>query len=202
MAQRKLTEADTPTIRMGTTLSGLIRDAPPSSPHFYAGCPSCRKLQLSSGLRQAPNMLACIHSGMVQQQYSKMHENSSAERIGQIKRPPSTGAPRCNYTITPTHRLCFITLKTHWHDTTCCQTGCQLKVFIHDTTGCQTVPVVQCGLTTGWTNSGCSFNTVSNRLSNRFDNWLDVCLPNTASCETGCTTGCRFDNRLYRVNGV
>ena len=41
-------------------------------------------------------------------------------------------------------------------------------------------PVVQPGLTTGWTNSGCSF--MSNRLSNRFDN--------------------RLDNRLYRVNGV
>jgi len=44
-------------------------------------------------------------------------------------------------------------------------------------------PVVQPGLTTGWTNSGCLFNT------------LDVCLRNTASCQTGCT-------RLYRVNGV
>jgi len=85
--------------------------------------------------------------------------------------------------------------------------------------GCQTVfvkLVVQPGLTTGWTNSGCSFNTVvkpgcttslttvlneqsvsstrlSNRLSNpfdnRFDNWLYVCLHDAASCQIGCTTG-------------
>jgi len=44
--------------------------------------------------------------------------------------------------------------------------------------------VVQPRLTTGWTNSGCSFNTVRD------------------GCKTGCTTGFWFDNRLYRVNGV
>jgi len=66
----------------------------------------------------------------------------------------------------------------------------------------------------GWTNSGCSFNTVVNRLyttrfDNPFDNRLDVCLHDTAGCETGCTNSRlsnrlynRFDNRLYRVNGV
>jgi len=39
--QGKITEADTLTIWVGTTPSGLISDPPSSSPHFYAGCPSC-----------------------------------------------------------------------------------------------------------------------------------------------------------------
>ena len=37
-------EADTLTIRIGATLSVLISDQPPSSPHFYARCLSCRSL--------------------------------------------------------------------------------------------------------------------------------------------------------------
>ena len=41
MVQGEITEADTLTIRMGATPSGLISN-PPSSPVFYAGCPSCR----------------------------------------------------------------------------------------------------------------------------------------------------------------
>jgi len=41
MAQGKITEADTPTIRLGATPSKPISDTPPSSPHFYAGRPSC-----------------------------------------------------------------------------------------------------------------------------------------------------------------
>jgi len=39
--QGKITEADTPTIRLGATPSGLITEPPPSSPHFYTGYPSC-----------------------------------------------------------------------------------------------------------------------------------------------------------------
>jgi len=35
-------EADTLTICIGTTPSGPISNPPPSIPHFYAGCPSCR----------------------------------------------------------------------------------------------------------------------------------------------------------------
>jgi len=31
-----------PTIRLGATPSRVISDPPPSFPHFYAGCPSCR----------------------------------------------------------------------------------------------------------------------------------------------------------------
>jgi len=41
MVQGKITEADTPTIRLGAIPSGLISDPPPSYPHFHAGSPSC-----------------------------------------------------------------------------------------------------------------------------------------------------------------
>jgi len=41
IVQGKITKADTPTIQLGVTPSGLISDRPPSSPHFYVGCPSC-----------------------------------------------------------------------------------------------------------------------------------------------------------------
>jgi len=40
MMQGKITEADTLTIWLTATPSGLISDPPPSSPCFYAGCPS------------------------------------------------------------------------------------------------------------------------------------------------------------------
>jgi len=39
-----MTEADTPTIQLDTTPSGLISNPPPLLPHFYAGCISCRNL--------------------------------------------------------------------------------------------------------------------------------------------------------------
>jgi len=51
MVQEKITEADTLTIRMGATPSGLISDPPPSSPHFYARCPSCCNPPTLSWLR-------------------------------------------------------------------------------------------------------------------------------------------------------
>jgi len=69
MVQGKITEADTLTIRLGTTPSRLISNSPPSSPHFYAGCPSCRNPPIYPGLGQAPNMLACIPSGLVHTQW-------------------------------------------------------------------------------------------------------------------------------------
>jgi len=52
--------------------------------------------------------------------------------------------------------------------------------------------VVQPDLTTGWTNSGCSFNTVVKPVGCLFTrySWLSIRLYN------------RFHNRLYRVNGV
>jgi len=41
--QGKITQADTPTIRLGATPSGLISNLLPSFPHFfYARCRSCR----------------------------------------------------------------------------------------------------------------------------------------------------------------
>jgi len=67
----------------------------------------------------------------------------------------------------------FWTVKPRLHDTTCCQTGCQTGL----TTGCIVFDnrfdkrlyrvyswllnrLYNVGLTTGWTNSGCSFNMV------------------------------------------
>jgi len=51
MVQRKITEANIPTTRMGTTPSQLISDPPPPSHHFYAGCPSYHNPPTLSWLR-------------------------------------------------------------------------------------------------------------------------------------------------------
>jgi len=40
LLEGKITQADISTIRTGTTPSGLISRPPPSSPYFYAACPS------------------------------------------------------------------------------------------------------------------------------------------------------------------
>ena len=50
MVQGMITEADTPTIQLGATPTGLISNPPPTSPHFYAGCPSCRNPPTLSSL--------------------------------------------------------------------------------------------------------------------------------------------------------
>ena len=97
----------------------------------------------------------------------------------------------------------------------------RLNVCIHDTTGCQT------GLTTGLTTdcivytAGCQTGCTI-RFDNRFnEQWLFVQHGCQTGCETGLATGLttvgclftrysrlsnrlynRFDNRLYRVNGV
>jgi len=42
MVQGKITEVDTATVQLGATPSELISEPSPSSPHFCAGCPSCR----------------------------------------------------------------------------------------------------------------------------------------------------------------
>jgi len=46
MAQRRITEADTPTIWVGIIPSGLISNTPPSSSHFYARCAPAATLQI------------------------------------------------------------------------------------------------------------------------------------------------------------
>ena len=69
MAQRKITEADTPIIQLGATPSRLIiSDPPPSYPTQPDGlcvCPPVATRPIYPGLKQAPNMLACIPSGLV-----------------------------------------------------------------------------------------------------------------------------------------
>jgi len=65
MVQGKITEADTLTIWLGVTPSGLISDPPPSSPIFTPDALPTAALPLYPDLGQAPNMLACIPSGMV-----------------------------------------------------------------------------------------------------------------------------------------
>ena len=42
--------------------------------------------------------------------------------------------------------------------------------------------------TTGWMNSGCSFNRLSNRFYNRFDNWLYRVNKHPTGCQAGLTT--------------
>jgi len=63
--QWKITEADTQTIQLGTTPSGLISNPPPSSPIFMPAALPAATLSLYPGLGQAPNILACIPLGVV-----------------------------------------------------------------------------------------------------------------------------------------
>ena len=65
MVQGRITEADTPTIRLSAAPSGLISDPPPSSPIFTPSVFPGTTLPLYPGLGQAPNMLDCIPSGVV-----------------------------------------------------------------------------------------------------------------------------------------
>jgi len=65
MVQGKITEADTPTIRLGATPSKLISDPPPSSSIFMPEALPTTNLPIYPGLGQAPNMLACIPSCLV-----------------------------------------------------------------------------------------------------------------------------------------
>jgi len=65
MAQREISEAGTHTIRLGATPSRLIRDPPPSSPIFTPDAFPAATIPIYTGLGKAPNMLACIPSGLV-----------------------------------------------------------------------------------------------------------------------------------------
>ena len=65
MVQGKITEAETPTIRKSATPSGPISDPPPSYPIFMPDALPATTWLLYPGLGQAPNMLACIPSGVV-----------------------------------------------------------------------------------------------------------------------------------------
>jgi len=65
MMQGKITEADTPTIRMGASPTGLISDHLHHPPIFTPNALLVPTLPLFRGLGQAPNMLACIPNGMV-----------------------------------------------------------------------------------------------------------------------------------------
>jgi len=51
LVQRKITEANTPTTRVGATPSQLISDPPHPSHHFYAGCLSYHNPPTLSWLR-------------------------------------------------------------------------------------------------------------------------------------------------------
>jgi len=62
MVQGEISEADTPTILLGTTLTGLISDPLQSHPPSLRWMPF---LPIYRGLGQALNMLACIPSGLV-----------------------------------------------------------------------------------------------------------------------------------------
>jgi len=65
IVQRRITESDTRTIRLGATPSGLISNPPPTSPIYAPDALPATTLPLYPGLGQAPNMLDCIPSGMV-----------------------------------------------------------------------------------------------------------------------------------------
>jgi len=65
MVQGKITEANTPTIWLGATASGLISDPPPSSPIFRPDALLAATLPIYPSLGQAPNMLDSIPSGLV-----------------------------------------------------------------------------------------------------------------------------------------
>jgi len=62
--QGEILEADTSTIQLGATTSGLISDPPPSSPIFMPDALPAATLPIYPGLGQAPNVLACIPNGL------------------------------------------------------------------------------------------------------------------------------------------
>ena len=81
---REDNRADTPTIWLGATPPGLISDAPPSSPHFYAGCPSCRN----------PPNLSWLETGTI---YAALHTTGQKWKWSfKNQLWHSAGKPTCN----------------------------------------------------------------------------------------------------------
>ena len=64
MVHGEISEAETPTVRLGAIPSSTHL---PHSPIFTPGALPAATLQIYPGLGQAPNMLACIPSGLVRQ---------------------------------------------------------------------------------------------------------------------------------------
>jgi len=76
----KIIEASAPTIRLDVTLLWPLMPPPPSSPRFYAGCPSCSNPPNLSWLGQAPNILDCIPGGLVHSGIHKIMITMRRER--------------------------------------------------------------------------------------------------------------------------
>ena len=70
MVQGKITEVDTATVQLGATSSELVSEPPPSSPHFYAGYPSCcnpsnlSRLGTGTGICWIAYLVAGLHTPM------------------------------------------------------------------------------------------------------------------------------------------
>jgi len=82
IVQGKITEADTLTIQVGTTPSGLII----IPPHFMPDALPAVTLPLYCGLEQAPCMLACISSGMVAYVWSSGRTSVFSQRAFTVLR--------------------------------------------------------------------------------------------------------------------
>jgi len=64
MVQQEISEADTPTTWLGVTPSRLMSDHLHRLPIFTPDAIPATTISIYSGLGQAPNMLACILSGL------------------------------------------------------------------------------------------------------------------------------------------
>jgi len=56
MVQGEISQADTPTIRLSATPSGLISNPPPPSPNFMPDALPAATLPIYPGMEQAPNI--------------------------------------------------------------------------------------------------------------------------------------------------
>jgi len=86
MVEGKISEADTPTIWM---------DPPPSSPIFTPDALPAPTLPIYPGLGQAPNMLACIPSGLVRSVTIQIWGKNKTDTYHLIKMLPVNTALYC-----------------------------------------------------------------------------------------------------------